>query len=95
MNQYVICYDIRNPKRLQKVHNHVKKYAIALGYSVFLFSGLSKEKDQLMRSLFTLIDKKLDDLRCYVIPSDLLKARFGKEVLPDGIMLSALPHKYI
>ena len=94
MNQYIICYDIRDSKRLLKVHNLLKKYAIHIAYSVFIFYGQTKEKDSLMREMFFLTDKT-DDLRCYVIPKDLFKIRFGKKVLPEGIILSGLPHQYL
>ena len=31
----LLCYDIRDPKRLQKVHREVKKVGMPLQYSVF------------------------------------------------------------
>ncbi|HHW7566765.1 TPA: CRISPR-associated endonuclease Cas2 [Mannheimia haemolytica] len=33
---YLIGYDITEPKRLQKVHQRLIKYATAIQYSVFL-----------------------------------------------------------
>jgi len=32
---YLVCYDIRNPKRLQKVHRIMKGYGEAWQFSVF------------------------------------------------------------
>jgi hypothetical protein len=33
---WIVCYDIRQPKRLIRVHRHLKKWGVPLQYSVFL-----------------------------------------------------------
>ena len=39
MSDYIICYDITNRRRLGRVHSLLKKHAVPLQYSLFLFTG--------------------------------------------------------
>jgi CRISPR-associated protein Cas2 len=34
--RYLVCYDIRDPTRLRKVHKTVKRYGWSMQYSVFV-----------------------------------------------------------
>lgn len=36
---YLLCYDIREPKRLQRIQRHIAKYGLAMQYSVYLFTN--------------------------------------------------------
>ena len=40
--QYLIGYDIADPKRLQRIHRRMTKYATPIQYSIFLFEGSEK-----------------------------------------------------
>lgn len=91
MTDYVICYDIANPQRLGRVFRHLKKYAMPLQYSVFLFSGDDRQLDRCLAQAEKLIDPRADDLRAYPLPKRGLKARLGKPALPAGIQWSGLP----
>lgn len=91
MTDYVICYDISHPKRLARVFRFLKKCAMPLQYSVFLFSGDDRQLARIMEKLVPLIDPKEDDLRAYPLPKRGFKARLGKATLPEGIQWSGLP----
>ena len=39
MPTWVIGYDIRSPKRLQKVHKAMTRFAAPIEYSIFLYKG--------------------------------------------------------
>ncbi len=93
MSKYIICYDIRNPKRLQSVHNYLKKFAIPIQYSIFILDGSHKDKANCLLYLRKLIDKTVDDLRCYVLADNMYQTRIGQAVLPDGIYLSSFPSR--
>ncbi len=65
---FLICYDIADKKRLQKIAKILEKEAIRVQYSIFLFPKATKEE------LFILLDKVLkihnknqDDIRVYNI----------------------------
>ncbi len=91
MTDYVVCYDISDPKRLSRLFRYLRKCAAPLQYSVFLFSGDDRQLDRCLRTAEKFIDPKEDDLRAYPLPKRGLKARLGKPALPEGIQWSGLP----
>lgn len=91
MTDYVICYDISHPKRLGRVFRFLKKCAVPLQYSVFLFTGDDRQLDRCLTQAAQFIDTKQDDLRAYPLPARGFKARLGKAALPEGIQWSGLP----
>ena len=91
MSEFIVCYDICDPRRLGRLHRFLKKYMVPLQQSVFLFTGDDRQLDHLLAKAETYIDPNIDDLRAYPLPAQGLKARLGKPVLPDGILLGGLP----
>jgi CRISPR-associated endonuclease Cas2 len=91
VSEFVICYDIADPRRLGRLHRYLKKRAVTLQYSVFLFVGDDRQLDRCMEGAAKLIDAKEDDLRAYPLPGRGLKARIGCPALPEGIQWSGLP----
>lgn len=68
MKNYLICYDISDPKRLAKVAKYLEKTAFRVQYSIFLLPKPSKsELEKITFDLSNLIDKNIDDLRIYTI----------------------------
>lgn len=91
MSEYVICYDISDPKRLNRLHRFLKRSAVPLQYSVFLFVGDDRQLERCLVQAIRIIDTKADDLRAYPLPMRGLKARLGPRVLPEGVQWSGLP----
>ena len=56
MNDYIICYDVANPRRLGRIHRALKKQALAVQYSVFLFSGTEVQLQRCLAQLQALMD---------------------------------------
>ena len=90
MTEYVICYDIRCPRRLRHIHHTLKGQAVALQYSVFLFEGTELQLQRCLAQLDGLIDKQQDDIRAYPLPERGLRWCLGEPVLPEGIFLGGL-----
>ena len=84
---YIIAYDIREPKRLRRLHYFLKKKAIALQNSVFLVKADAHYLKHLESSLEKLINIRDNDVRIYpVLHPDTLWAA-GKQA-------SAFQHLY-
>lgn len=73
---YLIAYDIRDPRRLQRLHRALRAEALAVQRSLFLVAGSVPVVERLLDRLETLIDPREDDLRAYPVAA------------PDGLWLS-------
>jgi CRISPR-associated protein Cas2 len=60
--RYLVCYDISDSKRLQKVHRKMKGYGEALQYSVFSCNLTDAEKKILWSELHPLINHREDQI---------------------------------
>lgn len=60
--RYLVCYDISDSKRLQKVHRKMKGYGEALQYSVFCCDLTDSEKIILRGELHALINHREDQI---------------------------------
>ncbi|HNB19460.1 MAG TPA: CRISPR-associated endonuclease Cas2 [Agitococcus sp.] len=83
----LLCYDIRDPKRLQRVHNCVKKVGLAMQYSVFYLEMSNADLTQLLNRLLTIIDSSRDDIRVYAISRFEDITLMGASLLADGVQL--------
>lgn len=83
---YLVCYDIKEPKRLSRVLRFMKGRGIHLQYSVFYCSLTWLELLTLKEKIERLINIKEDDLRIYPLPSDLKVIVMGcGDRVPDGV----------
>lgn len=88
MMRFVIAYDIRNIKRLQRVHRTLVRKALPIQYSVFIFKGTPDACSSVLREVIDLLDLRRDDLRSYPLPEHGRSFHAGKPVLPAGILWS-------
>ena len=91
MSTYIIGYDIRDPKRLAKVHRKMLGFGIPIEYSVFLMTGTLGDALRCASVMRTVVNLREDDVRCYRIPDRGARGHSGRGVLPAGISWSALP----
>lgn len=63
--RWILCYDIRNPRRLQRVHRYVSKHGLPMQYSVFLLKGSREKVERILAGLRPYLDERVDDVRCY------------------------------
>ncbi len=88
MSQYLVAYDISDPKRLNKVFKYMKGVGIHLQYSVFYCKLSWAELCELKQRLKELIDPKEDDIRIYPLPKGYKVTVLGAgDRLPEGINL--------
>lgn len=59
-HRYLVAYDIRDPKRLRRVHRVVKGFGIPFQYSVFVCDLTSAERFDLLTELESIIMQSQD-----------------------------------
>ncbi|MBI4753848.1 MAG: CRISPR-associated endonuclease Cas2 [Betaproteobacteria bacterium] len=85
---YLLAYDITCPRRLYRVHRHLRKHATPVQKSVHFVSTTERGLDRLLKELDEFMHKRHDDLRVWPIshPGDLWYA--GNFVM-DGRLVVA------
>jgi len=87
VSQYLIVYDISEPKRLQRVHRRLKKQGLPVQYSVFSVVLSQVQLVRLLDVIKPLLDEREDDLRCYSLPCLIDCVTLGKQFFPDDVLL--------
>jgi len=64
---YLLAYDIRDPKRLKRVHYYLRKRALAAQQSVFFLHATATELNQTLDEVAKRIHRHQDDVRAYPI----------------------------
>jgi CRISPR-associated protein Cas2 len=70
---WLVCYDIRDPRRLRKIHRCCKQWGMPLQRSVFACALKARDLDAMIEELRSLMDEDVDDIRLYPI-EDLANA---------------------
>ncbi len=83
--EYIISYDIGDPKRLQRIHRMLKRLAIPLQYSVFYTSMSERQRGKLADLLGRKIEPKEDDVRIYPLPSGYNVQYLGQPPFMEGL----------
>ena len=91
MGDYIICYDIADPRRLGRIHRALKKQATPVQAAVFLFCGSDQQLQRCLDELQRLMDPHADDIRAYPLPQRGLRLVLGPSTLPEGVFWSGLP----
>jgi CRISPR-associated protein Cas2 len=65
---YLIAYDVRDPRRLQRLHYYLRKHATALQESVFAIHADAAVLAEVERGIRERTNPREDDLRLYAIP---------------------------
>ncbi|AVI62980.1 CRISPR-associated endonuclease Cas2 [Halomonas sp. GFAJ-1] len=87
----IIVYDIRDIKRLRKVHGLLKRCAFSLQASVFAWHGTPRQLQRLKSELALAIDPKADDVRGYPLLAEHNIVWWGKMPLPAGLHIEGFP----
>ncbi len=83
---YLVCYDITEPRRLARVYKLMKGRGLHIQYSVFHCSLTWPNLLELKDKLNSLIDEKEDDLRIYPLPAEEKVIVMGcGDRVPDGV----------
>ncbi len=78
---YLVCYDIRNPKRLRRVHKILKGYGEAWQFSVFFCVLKEIDRVRLQSDLEEAMNLKEDQAMIVDLGADEKKAREAASVI--------------
>lgn len=84
---YLLCYDVRSPRRLQKVHRQCCKFGMPFQYSVFYIEASPGDLLTILERLGDIIDHDQDDVRVYRIGSQKSITWLGQGTLPGEVLL--------
>ncbi len=85
---YLVCYDIRDDRRLRRIFNLTKGHGLHLQYSVFYCRFTWPELQRFKSRLSKMIDRKKDDIRIYPLPDRPQVIVMGSgDRLPEGISI--------
>ncbi len=84
---WLVTYDIRNPRRLGRLHRFLVKRAVPIQYSVFALRASPAVVGQLVPEIEALIEPAEDDVRIYRIPEPAAVTTLGRGLLPEGVLL--------
>ena len=84
--KYLVCYDICDPGRLNRVFKAVKAIGVHTQYSVFLCSFTWPELQELKARLSRIINQDEDDIRIYPLPAGEKIIAIGQgSRVPSGV----------
>lgn len=83
---YLVCYDIADESRLNKVYRFMKEKGFHIQYSVFYCVLTEHELKALKAELMKIINLRYDDVRIYPLPQASLVAVLGVgDRIPEGV----------
>jgi len=85
INTYIVCYDIRDSKRLRMVYHALRGFGTPLQYSVFICNMSMRTRAELIERIDDIINKKKD--RVMLINLGLI----GKKTEEKTIFLGQKP----
>lgn len=93
LNAYVVSYDIREQKRLCRVHRAMKGFGEPVHYSVFLCDLSAKGRAEMVTALTELIDQ--DEDRVMIIDLGPVEGRVEERIEFLGVHHEEKEQKFI
>lgn len=84
---WLIAYDVAEPRRLRRIHRVLSRHAVPVQYSVFAVRSSPMKLGQIRAELQQLIQAREDDVRIYPVPEPAELVVYGRQALPDGLRL--------
>jgi len=82
---FLVCYDIRDPKRLRRVHTIIKGYGESWQYSIFFCVLKSIDRVRLQAELEEVMNLHEDQCLLIDLGEDLDRARDSATVLGQSL----------
>jgi CRISPR-associated protein Cas2 len=88
---WIVAYDIRDPRRLKKVHARTVADGLRLQYSLYAADLTERERARLRADIAGLIDPGVDDVRFYRVPEPPRGLWLGPKPMTDDLLLLGAP----
>lgn len=86
---WLICYDIADPRRLGRFHRFIKQVAVPVQYSVFTLRDSPAKIGLLAGDIEKRIHSEQDDVRIYSVPAKPQLYLLGRQIVDiDGATLA-------
>jgi CRISPR-associated protein Cas2 len=82
---WLIAYDIADPRRLGRVYRYLCKHAVPVQYSVFTTRCAPVKLGVIRAGLAKIVKSGEDDVRMYPVPEPAHLAVYGRKALPGGL----------
>ena len=86
---FLIAYDIREPRRLGRIHRFLRKEGLPVQYSVFTARLTERKLQRVMAGLERMFDPRVDDGRIDPLLARQEQVALGLQMFPDDVMLLA------
>lgn len=83
-SRWIIAYDITHPKRLSRIWRILRRQAMPLQHSIYLFAGNQNQLQRLLDTIEPLIDQHSDDIRAYPLGANTRIWTLGQQNLDSG-----------
>lgn len=67
-HHFLICYDIKNKARLQKIQRLISNHAMQVQYSVYYATLYDHQMNDIIKKIQKIIKPHEDDVRIYTTP---------------------------
>lgn len=84
---WLVAYDIREPRRLRRLHRYLKREGASVQYSAFCVEADDGRIGRVLQRVNGLIDRSVDDVRAYHVPAHCRVWQLGRQQLPEGVFL--------
>lgn len=84
---WLVAYDVREPRRLLRLHRCLKREGTAVQYSAFCVEADDDSLGALLAQVQCLIDERVDDVRAYHVPAHCRVWQLGRQEFPDGVYI--------
>lgn len=85
---WLVAYDIRELRRLLRLHRMLRREGTHVQYSAFCVEADDERIDALMSRIEARIDTSVDDVRAYHVPAHCRVWQLGRQQFPEGIVIA-------
>ena len=83
--KYLLCYDIKHPRRLKQIHRLVRDWGLPVQFSVFEIELMPSQLEKLLTELTELIDVSEDKVMLYRLSPNQERIGLGSHQVTNDV----------